>query len=138
MANYQVVVVFFVAMAALLSAEAASVVGVNFALALQKRSPPLGVDVAAGLVFSAGFGKAKLFSLDVGYLAALDDAGIKEVMVAAPNFEIDALANTDGVRAAAVASLLAPFVLERGMRLTVAIGNEPLAPWPVFSGDARL
>lgn len=47
--------------------------------------------------------------------------------VSVPNVELPQLA-ASARHAAAVLDTVGPFV-RRGMRLTVAVGNEPLAPW---------
>lgn len=69
--------------------------------------------------------QAKMFDYDVELLAALEAAGIKDVVVSVPNVE---LAGMTVEYARNIVARLAIYALN-GMRITVAVGNEPLGPW---------
>jgi exo-beta-1,3-glucanase (GH17 family) len=64
---------------------------------------------------------------DVEVIKALEAVGIKHLTVAIPNSELAQLAAAVGF-GESVAAQLRGFV-QAGMQLTIAIGNEPLAPW---------
>jgi len=75
----------------------------------------------------------KLFDYNHDYLTALHAAGFVHVVVSIPNLELPAVAR-DPTAAARILEGLAPHV-SAGMRLTIAVGNEPLAPW--YNGAFR-
>ena len=105
-------------------------VGVNFALKLQVQ--PLANDAAARIL-KAKFPqitKAKIFDSDAAVIDALRAEGVNEVVLAVPNFQVSDLGSSTSTAFAdnLVEQVVAPRVA-LGMKLTVAIGNEPFATW---------
>eukprot|EP00667_Euglena_gracilis_P011133 EG_transcript_11364 len=111
----------------LLLAPGEAYVGFNFAL-MQQRHPLSPLEAATKFRAALGrVGRVKLFDYNPEYLAAFEAVGLEDVVVSVPNVELPQLA-ASARHAAAVLDTVGPFV-RRGMRLTVAVGNEPLAPW---------
>jgi len=104
---------------------------VGFAL-MQQRSR-LNVKVAARKLKDIGARCARLWNYDRNYLQALLEAGIKDVLVAVPPGEVSSLySGGSNGKAKQIAQVLKPFH-NKGMRLRVAVGNEPF----LGSSDAR-
>ena len=106
--------------------SASAFVGMNFALKLQKNR--LATTEAAWIIREA-YSKVtrfKMFDYDAQYVSALAAAGATDVMVAVPNGELASLGKV--TYAEQIVTRLAPFVTA-GMTITLAVGNEPLAPW---------
>ena len=114
--------------------EANAFVGFNFALKQQTSPLPTLTGVKI-LTETYNITHAKIFDHDEEYIAALHTYGIMDVMVAIPNGELSQLSAVDGTLATSVTQKLAPYVA-KGMRFTIAVGNEPLAGWYNGAYDA--
>lgn len=102
--------------------------GVNLSVAFQK-SPLAAAQAVARLI--AAFpdtNYVKIFDWKSDLLDALVAAGYVDIVVAVTNWELAAVGAADGATASAVVARLAPFV-RQGVHITLAVGNEPLAPW---------
>ena len=101
-------------------------IGFNVSLGLARK--PLEPLVAARRLVSVfpGAKRAKLFNYDAALIDALQTAGITHIVVSVPNVELEHMASRS--RASAVASQTAAWV-QRGLQVTIAVGNEPLAKW---------
>ena len=111
----------------LLFTSADAFIGFNFALMLQKNPMPLAAAAQKLRDAYSTVTHIKLFDYNKDYISALQRVGLTDVMIAVPNGELPALSQ-DQDYAKKVAGVLVPFV-SAGMRFTVAVGNEPLAPW---------
>jgi hypothetical protein len=73
-----------------------------------------------------GVKSAKMFNFNLHLIDALQTAGITQIVVSVTNSELAQAATQS--HANAVASQVAALV-QRGLEVTIAVGNEPLARW---------
>mmetsp|Transcript_33179 Transcript_33179/g.48661 ORF Transcript_33179/g.48661 Transcript_33179/m.48661 type:complete len:402 (+) Transcript_33179:106-1311(+) len=124
--------------------SAKSHVGFNFALALQKE--PLEAEKAAEILTKTfpHLSKAKLFGSspeDLNNADILFAAGIKEVTVAVPQFQVwngFASAVDDAFAKTLVDTAILPRISSGENKMSIVIGNEPFASWHNTPGDALL
>ena len=102
-------------------------VGINFAQKLAKN--PLDKAVAANLLATScpDIRAVKIFDHDISVIQALRAAGYTDITLAVPNVELKEMSSSISLAGQITASL-AP-VVAAGVRLTIAVGNEPLATW---------
>ena len=124
----------YIVTALIMSLSSGHKVGVNFALKLQRN--PLGNREAARILLAKFplITKAKIFDHDVAVLEALRSEGIKHVIIAVPNFQVNALARDRAFSSQLVGNVIEPQI-SKGLSLTVAISNEPFAPWNNIGPD---
>lgn len=125
MQNYQTLFIIVVLMASL---SGGNRVGINFALKLQRR--PLANRAAARILRSKfpAITKAKIFDHDVAVVDALRAEGIKHVIIAVPNFQVGTMSNSIEFSNQLIRNVIQPQIA-RGLSISVAISNEPFAPW---------
>lgn len=102
--------------------------GINFALKLQK--VPL-ANRDAARIFRTQFPsitRAKIFDHDTAVLDALRAEGFKHVIIAVPNFQVSRLADSTEFSNQLVRDVIEPQIA-KGLSLSVALSNEPFAPW---------
>jgi hypothetical protein len=96
-------------------------------LSLNFQKNPIGVRKAARKMKAIGVHCVRLWHYETEYLDALLSAGITDVLVNVPTFQLKRLSESDRF-ANSVASDLKPYHAQ-GMKFRVAVGNEPLASW---------
>jgi len=110
------------AASALLGAD--GVLGLNLAL-MQQANPITPAHRLKALMGTVD--NIKLYDYNPAYLTALQHVGCKHVVVAVPNGEMQGVA-ANPTAASNILGTLAPYVAA-GMQFTIAVGNEPLAPF---------
>lgn len=111
-----------------MSPSGAHIVGVNFALKLQM--DPLPNRFAANKLRAhfPKLTKAKIFDHDKNVLNALREEGFEHVVMAVPNDKVNELARDKQYADSLVCDVIKPQIRD-GLSMSVAIANEPFAPW---------
>lgn len=109
-------------------------VGLN----LKQQVNPLSLDFAVRKLASTGVRSARLWDYDSKYLEALDRAGIKEVLVNVPTYQLPDFAAPMSANhpSHGLTNILKTYH-DRGMAFRVGVGNEPFLTPDLFQDNKK-